>query len=1353
MEKRFLLPGSRSRFGVRGILILLMGLPASAYSSGVADGDWWGQASAKSAWARPAIPPGSRPPGESWWKLASRSIQQMEYRITPDGGRPQAPNRAHHFRTSFGDGTIEVAPREATGSEPAWSWSWETISFGRSGPEATLNRVSPAISGARALYDRGPFEEWYENGPSGLEQGFTLRVRSEGEGPVRITGRIGGSLRPAMTAGAQTIEFEDAHGCPALKYGKLAAFDASGSEVPGHLVLDGDRVSLVFDDSRASYPIRIDPLLQAPDWIFDGEEPNAMAGPVCTAGDVNGDGYSDLAVGAFGRPGSDVIGRAYLFLGVPGGLALSPVWQTEAEANGEHYGLRVAPAGDVNGDGHSDLAVSDCWIGNANGFTGRVYVYYGSAAGLAETADWIGTAPESTDGFGMAIDGAGDVNGDGYDDLLVGCDETFGAGGAWLYLGSPSGLSAAPAWQVEGEEPGSHFGYSASGAGDVNADGYMDLVVGAEDQSGSAGRAYLYLGSPAGPGAAVWVADGEGPTQLFGRSVARAGDVDGDGYADVIIGAPLCSTGGASGGRAYLYRGAPTGLTAAPAWTATAGVYDSYFGGAVATAGDVNGDGLADVLIGAQRMDGALPTAGAVFAYYGSRTGLGSSPDWSVEGEESDCEFGAFVSTAGDVNGDGFSDVAASALHYGDDVGRVSLWLGSGDGPRTAPGWVIETNQALAWFGRTIAGAGDVNGDGFEEILVGAPGYDNGQADEGAIFLFFGHEGGPSILPDWWAESNQAGAQLGLSAASAGDVDGDGYDDVLAGAPYFDGTHVDDGWAFLWRGTPGTAPPGTPANAAWAATAGQTSSRYGWSVAGAGDVNGDGYGDLVIGVPWFTSGQTHEGAAGLYLGAAAGPDASADWIVEGNEANGELGYAVAGAGDVNRDRYSDVIVGAPFKKGNDDEPAAGRVFLYFGQSSGLPSAASWQAMSHSSGSHFGWSVASAGDVNGDGHGDLVIGAPDYSGGAGLACVFHGHYAGPSGSTMLDADFACSSAGPLDRTGYAVGSAGDVNGDGYSDIVVGVPYGTNLDTGAADCGWAWFLPGTALGVGLIPAQIFGAQAHAGFGAAVASADVNGDGFDDLLVGGPWHDQGQTEEGRAFVYYGNNSRGLGRAPDQWQSGFGAPVGQRGIVFSSTAVGLRAQGRSAAGRTSVRLEWRITEHGYALWYGGRGSWFDTGAPGSAGSMVALSGLETSLWPLTGYCAKLRVASDDPRFPRTPWFSTSDNGILEADFWTAGASAEVAENPPAVDPVPLQAVPNPSAAGVILHFSLGERARVRLAVHDAAGRSLRVLTEREMGAGLHEVTWDGRDDAGRACGSGIYWARLVAGERRVVCKVVRAR
>ena len=337
----------------------------------------------------------------------------------------------------------------------------------------------------------------------------------------------------------------------------------------------------------------------------------------------------------------------------------------------------------------------------------------------------------------------------------------------------------------------------------------------------------------------AWTAEPNQTGALMGFSVATAGDVNGDGFSDVIVGAWGYDNGQTDEGRALVYHGSPTGLSLASNWTAESNLAGALFGWSVATAGDVNADGFADVIVGAWSYDGGETDEGRAFVYHGSPSGLSLTPEWTAESDQTNAQFGTRVATAGDVNGDGFADVIVGAPFFDNDLsyeGRAFVYHGSVSGLSISPNWTAEGNQTGVQFGNTLATAGDVNGDGFADVIVGAVVYSNGEGNEGRAFVFHGGASGLNSAPDWTAESDQASANFGISVATAGDVNGDGFSDVMVGAWLHDGGQTDEGRAFVYHGSAG----GLQTVLQWAVEGEQAGASFGFSLATAGDVNGDG---------------------------------------------------------------------------------------------------------------------------------------------------------------------------------------------------------------------------------------------------------------------------------------------------------------------------------------------------------------------------------------------------------------------------------------------------------------------------------------------------------------------------------
>jgi hypothetical protein len=446
--------------------------------------------------------------------------------------------------------------------------------------------------------------------------------------------------------------------------------------------------------------------------------------------------------------------------------------------------------------------------------------------GLATTPAWSATGKEAGVLVGWSVSTAGDVNGDGYDDVIVGVprydDGQPEEGVVFLYPGGPDGPATSPAWMVKSDQAYAWFGIAVAPAGDVNGDGYDDVIVGAPRYDGEQrdeGAAFVYYGGPTGIlTTTAWLTH---PTDQadarFGTAVAAVGDVDGDGFADVVVTANGYDAEETNEGAAFMYRGGPDGLADAPAWEVhpTDQAY-ANFGRSASTAGDVNGDGYDDVIVGAPWYDTDQSEEnwdkGAAFVYHGSALGLAPDADWTMMGEgQEKGKFGIAVSTAGDVNGDGYSDVIIGAYQHREvphvtpyREGVVFVYHGDPAGLTTgAADWTAAGGQEESKFGLVVATAGDVNGDRYADVAVGAPNYEDGQPQEGTAFVYHGGLGGLDASPAWSVQGDQEGAGYGFTVATAGDVNGDGYSDLVVGAPTYNSSDIDAGGAFVYLGSGG----------------------------------------------------------------------------------------------------------------------------------------------------------------------------------------------------------------------------------------------------------------------------------------------------------------------------------------------------------------------------------------------------------------------------------------------------------------------------------------------------------------------------------------------------------------------
>ena len=448
---------------------------------------------------------------------------------------------------------------------------------------------------------------------------------------------------------------------------------------------------------------------------------------------------------------------------------------------------------------------------------------YGVNQAIEDIASASFVGEEEQDAAGTVVAPAGDVDGDGYMDFLVTAplSQENDAGQVYLIFGKATGwdgvlytsLSAADASFV-GEDPNDAVGTSAVGVGDVNGDGFDDLVIGAPsngDAGSQAGKAYLILGHARPWSMRQSLADadasflGENAGDSAGFAVAGAGDVNQDGLADFLVGAPQASL---SAGKVYVIFGKASGWARNVSLGSIAGASfagDDAFdlaGYSVAGVGDVNGDGVGDILVGAWGDSDVLPGAGSVYLIFGKPAGQPwphdvalSTVSIALHGSLGYESAGVTVARAGDVNGDGYGDflVGANGAHNG--AGKTYLIFGK------ASGWMSQdlVTVAAAIFmgeaqedssGTSLAGGGDINGDGHDDFLIGAP--DKWRFSEGdsygKAYLIYGRTSWPSPAivnlgnadASFWGQ--RINSRAGASLAVVGDVNGDSFDDFMVGA-------------------------------------------------------------------------------------------------------------------------------------------------------------------------------------------------------------------------------------------------------------------------------------------------------------------------------------------------------------------------------------------------------------------------------------------------------------------------------------------------------------------------------------------------------------------------------------------
>jgi len=508
----------------------------------------------------------------NWWATVQQKIRDQEYHVTyqershlsENKGAYHAPNRAQNLRTYFTPEGIRIIRRTET--RPTWNAGLSLEGMGRGDRITSLPEdKAPVVVGPRIEYHRGLLVEWYINRPEGLEQGFTVTEKVNGKGFLALALHVHGNLNTVLSDDSKAIYFFTSSNAEVLRYSNLCVFDAEGKRLTSYFDLADHTLKIVIDDSTATYPITVDPLLTSPSWTAYGNQAGAYFGvSVGTAGDVNGDGFDDVIVGAYYYDNSHTDeGAAFVYYGSGTGPSPNPDWTAYGNKPGAYFGVSVGTAGNVNGDGFDDVIVGAYTYDNGQADEGAAFVYYGSGTGPSPNPDWTAESDQANAYFGVSVGTAGDVNGDGFDDVIVGAyyydNSHTDEGAAFVYYGSGTGPSPNPDWTAYGNKPGARFGSSVGTAGDVNNDGYDDVIVGAytyDNGEPNEGRAFVYHGSNTGLSAtANWTAESDQADALFGFSVGPAGDVNNDGYDDVIVGANAYDNGQVYEGAAFVFYG------------------------------------------------------------------------------------------------------------------------------------------------------------------------------------------------------------------------------------------------------------------------------------------------------------------------------------------------------------------------------------------------------------------------------------------------------------------------------------------------------------------------------------------------------------------------------------------------------------------------------------------------------------------------------------------------------------------------------------------------------------------------------------------------------------------------------